>query len=108
MCSKCNKQDKYAKSKADIDDRPFKLTVDIMFHTNNINMRSCGLVTSQLDCGCSKQELSQDSVARLTCALPLNLLKCMTKDTDINVTQVGRDGTAIYQHAKFNLIHLYI
>ena len=31
---------------------------------------------------------------RRTCALPLNLLKSMTKDIDLNVTQVGCDGTA--------------
>ena len=45
-----------------------------------------------------KSELSQDSVARLTCALPLNLLKSMTHNdahnSDFNVTQVGRNGTA--------------
>ena len=40
------------------------------------------------------QELLQDSVARLTCALPLNLLKSMTHDIDLKVTQVGHDGTA--------------
>ena len=27
-------------------------------------------------------------------ALPLNLLKSMTQDIDLKVTQVGRDGTA--------------
>ena len=41
-----------------------------------------------------QSELSQDSVARLTCASPLNLFKFMTKDIDFNVTQVGHDGTA--------------
>ena len=40
-----------------------------------------------------KKELSQDSVARLTCALPLHLLKSMTHDLDLKVTQVGHDGT---------------
>ena len=41
-----------------------------------------------------KIELSQDSVARLTCALPLNLSKSMTHDLDLKVAQVGCDGTA--------------
>ena len=41
-----------------------------------------------------KKVLSQDSVAHLTCALPLNQLKSMTHDIDLKVTQVGRDGTA--------------
>ena len=36
---------------------------------------------------------TQDSVARLTCALPLHLLKSMTHDLDLKVTQVGHDGT---------------
>ena len=39
-------------------------------------------------------ELSQDSVARLTCALSLNLSKSMTHDLDLKVAQVGCDGTA--------------
>ena len=39
-------------------------------------------------------ELSQDRVARLTCALPLNLSKSMTHDLDLNVAQVGCYGTA--------------
>ena len=39
-------------------------------------------------------KFTQDSVARLTCVLPLNLLKSMTHDIDLSVTQVGRDGTA--------------
>ena len=30
----------------------------------------------------------------VTCALPRNLLKSMTKDIDLNVIRVGRDGTA--------------
>ena len=34
------------------------------------------------------------SLARLTCALPLNLLKSMTNDADLKVTQLGCDGTA--------------
>ena len=41
-----------------------------------------------------KKELSQDSVARLTCALPLNLSKSMTHDLDLKVAQVDCDGTA--------------
>ena len=40
-----------------------------------------------------KKELSQDSVARLTCALPLHLLKSLTHDLDLKVTQVDDDGT---------------
>ena len=36
----------------------------------------------------------QDSIARLTCALPLNILKSMIHDLDLKVSQVGRDGTA--------------
>ena len=43
--------------------------------------------------GALKYELSQDSVARLTCALPLNLLKSLTHDIDLKITHVGRDGT---------------
>ena len=31
---------------------------------------------------------------RNSCALPLNLLKSMTHDLELKVTQVGRDGTA--------------
>ena len=42
----------------------------------------------------NKIELPQDNVARLTCALPLNRLKSMSQDIGLNVTQVGRDGTA--------------
>ena len=33
-------------------------------------------------------------VARPTCALPLNLLRSMTHDIDLKVTQKGHDGTA--------------
>ena len=39
-------------------------------------------------------ELSQDSVAHLTYALPINLLKSMTHDLDLKVSQVRHDGTA--------------
>ena len=39
-------------------------------------------------------ELSKDSVARLICALQLNLSKSMIHDLDLKVTQVGHDGTA--------------
>ena len=44
-------------------------------------------------CSIPKKELSQDSIARLTCALPLHLLKSMTHDLDLKVTQVGHHGT---------------
>ena len=50
---------------------------------------------------------AQDSVARLTCALPLNLSKSMTHDLDLKVAQVGRKSikfqTNIYKHAKYQL-----
>ena len=39
-------------------------------------------------------ELSQDSIAHLTCALPINLLIFMIHNLDLKVTQVGHDGTA--------------
>ena len=40
------------------------------------------------------KRLLQDNVARLICALPINLLKSMTHDLDLKVTQVHSDGTA--------------
>ena len=40
------------------------------------------------------QRLLQDSVARLTCALPLNLLKSMIHDLYLKVTEVYHDGSA--------------
>ena len=41
-----------------------------------------------------KKELSQDSVARLTYSLPLNVLTSMAHDLDLMVSQVRHDGTA--------------
>ena len=38
--------------------------------------------------------ISNKSVARLTCALRLNLSKSITHDLDLKVAQVGGDGTA--------------
>ena len=52
------------------------------------------------------KELSQDSVVRFACALPLNLLKSMTNDFDLNVTQVQhklQTNTGIYKHAKYQV-----
>ena len=39
--------------------------------------------------------MPQDSVARLTCALPLYQLKSMIHDHDLEVTHAGLDGTAL-------------
>ena len=56
--------------------------------------------------------MPQDSVARLTCALPLYQLKPMVHD--LEVTHAGLDGTALNftqtsaNMQRINLIHIHI
>ena len=38
------------------------------------------------------------SIARLTCALSLNLLKSMTHDLDLKASQGGGGGAVMVQH----------
>ena len=60
--------------------------------------------------------MPQDSVARLTCALPLHVyqLKSMIHDHDLEVTHGGLDGTALNftqtstNMQRINLIHIHI
>ena len=58
--------------------------------------------------------MSQDSVARLSCALPLYQVKSMIHDHDLEVTHAGLDGTALNftqtstNMQRINLIHIHI
>ena len=53
--------------------------------------------------------MPQDSVARLTCALPLYQLKSMIHDHDLDVTHAGiKLYTNIYNMQMINLIHIHI
>ena len=58
--------------------------------------------------------MSQDSVARLSCALQLYQLKSMIHDHDLEVTHAGLDGTALNfkqtstNMQRINLIHIHI